>query len=156
MQKITPFLWFDNQAEEAADFYCSIFKNSKRDGVKTYGEGVPTPDGTITSVTFEVEGQQLIAFNGGPDFPFTPAISLSVNCQTQQEVDELWEKLCDGGQESQCGWLQDKFGLSWQIVPEALIEMIQDPDKVKAKNVMDAMMQMRKIDIETLQKAYDR
>ena len=120
MQKITPFLWFDNQAEEAMNFYCSIFPNSKAEAVKHYGEDVPTPSGDITSVSFEIEGQHFIAFNGGPDFPFTPAISLHVNCQTQAEVDELWEKLSAGGSEQQCGWLQDKFGISWQIVPTIL------------------------------------
>ena len=164
LQKITPFLWYDDQAEEAADFYTSIFKNSKRSEseqakraeIEQNGKDAPTPDATVTSVEFEIEGQRLIAFNGGPHFKFTPAISLFVNCDSQEEVDYFWEKLCEGGEESQCGWLVDKFGLSWQIAPAALIEMLQDEDKVKARNVMEAMMQMHKIDIPTLREAYNK
>lgn len=155
MQKVVPFLWFDTQAEEAADFYCSIFKNSSRETTERYGEDVPTPDGTITSVEFEIEGQRLIAFNGGPDLKFSPAISLMVDCKTQEEVDYYWEKLGEGGTPIQCGWLTDKFGLTWQIVPTALTKMLQDEDKVKAGRVMQAMMQMVKIDIAKLQEAYN-
>ncbi len=155
MQKITPFLWFDNQAEEAANFYVSIFNNSRIGHVTRYGEGSPGSKGTAMSVTFELDGQKFYALNGGPHYTFTPAISLFVNCETQREVDELWEKLSAGGEESRCGWLKDKYGLSWQIIPSALGEMLQDKDAVKAKRVMDAMLQMSKIDISRLQQAYD-
>lgn len=154
-QKITPFLWFDNQAEEAANFYVSIFNNSRIGHVTRYGEGSPGSKGTAMSVTFELDGQKFYALNGGPHYTFTPAISLFVNCETQREVDELWEKLSAGGEESRCGWLKDKYGLSWQIIPSALGEMLQDKDAVKAKRVMDAMLQMSKIDISRLQQAYD-
>ena len=157
MSKITPFLWFDNQAEEAMNFYCSIFPNSKADEVTRSGVGVGEPPaaGKVTSVTFELDGQPFIAFNGGPEFQFSAAISFYVNCQTQEEVDELWEKLSYGAQEKQCGWLRDQFGVWWQIIPTALSQMLQDPDKDKAQNVMQAMLQMEKIDIAALQKAYD-
>jgi predicted 3-demethylubiquinone-9 3-methyltransferase (glyoxalase superfamily) len=156
MQKITPFLWFDDKAEEAANFYVSIFKNSKVGRVTRYGEGAPGPKGKVMSVTFELDGQEFYALNGGPMFSFTPAISFFVNCETQQEVDNLWGKLSAGGEESRCGWLKDKYGLSWQIIPVALGKMLQDKDREKAKRVMDAMMQMGKIDINRLQQAYDK
>lgn len=153
--QITPFLWFDHQAQEAAQFYCSIFPNSKSDDVTTDGEGAPVPAGNITSVSFELEGQPFIAFNGGPHYTFSPAISLYVSCQTQAEVDELWEKLSHGSQERQCGWIKDKFGVSWQIIPTVLGEMLGDPDKTKANNVLQAMLQMEKIDIDKLRAAYE-
>ncbi|MGA8342089.1 MAG: VOC family protein [Candidatus Sulfotelmatobacter sp.] len=155
MQKITPFLWFDDKAEEAMNFYVSIFKNSKVGKVTRYPEGGPGPKGTVMSVTFQLNGQEFYALNGGPLFTFTPAISFFVNCETQQEVDELWEKLSAGGEESRCGWLKDKYGLSWQIIPSVLGKMLQDTDAEKAKRVMNAMMQMGKIDINRLQQAYD-
>ena len=158
MQKITPFLWFDNQAEDAMNFYCSIFPNSKAGEITRSGMGVggPPPAGNVTSVTFELDGQTFIAFNGGPEHQFSPAISLFVNCQTQDEVDEFWEKLSHGGQEGQCGWLRDRFGVWWQVIPTALGEMLCDPDKKKAGNVVNAMHQMGKIDLEKLQTAYDQ
>jgi predicted 3-demethylubiquinone-9 3-methyltransferase (glyoxalase superfamily) len=155
MPKITPFLWFDGQAEEAMNFYVSIFKNSKVGKVSRYGEGGPGPKGAAMSVTFQLEGQEFMALNGGPHFSFTPAISLFVNCETQQEVDELWEKLSEGGEKSRCGWVKDKFGLSWQIIPSALGRMLQDKDAKKARSVMQAMLQMNKIEIDGLQRAYD-
>ncbi|HWL92501.1 MAG TPA: VOC family protein [Phycisphaerae bacterium] len=155
MQKITPFLWFDNNAEEAVNLYLSIFKNSKTTKVARYGDAGPGPKGSIMTIAFQLEGQDFIALNGGPMYKFTEAISLSVDCKTQQEVDELWEKLSAGGQPGQCGWLKDKFGLSWQIVPSALVEMLQDKDAEKSKRVMQAMMQMRKIDIGRLRQAYE-
>ena len=155
MQKITPFLWFDGHAEEAMNFYVSIFKNSKVLKVTRYGEAGPGPKGTVMSATFQLEGQNFYALNGGPQFSFTPAISFFVNCQSQQEVDELWEKLSEGGQKERCGWLKDKYGLSWQIIPSALGEMLGDKDFVKASRVMQAMLQMNKIDIEGLKQAYD-
>ena len=150
MQKITPFLWFDGHAEEAMNFYVSIFKNSKVLKVTRYGEAGPGPKGTVMSATFQLEGQNFYALNGGPQFSFTPAISFFVNCQSQQEVDELWEKLSEGGQKERCGWLKDKYGLSWQIIPSALGEMLGDKDPVKASRVMQAMLQMNKIDIKGL------
>ena len=155
-QKITPFLWFDNNAEEAMNHYVSIFENARIVSVSRYGEVGPGPKGSIMTGTFEIEGQQFMALNGGPHFKFTEAISLFVNCSTQAEVDELWEKLSAGGQESQCGWLKDKFGLSWQIIPSALGEMLSDPDPQKSKRVMQAMLQMGKIDIAKLQAAYNQ
>jgi predicted 3-demethylubiquinone-9 3-methyltransferase (glyoxalase superfamily) len=155
MQKITPFLWFDNQAEEAARFYTSIFKNSRTLSISRYGEAGPRPVGTVMTVAFELDGQEFTALNGGPEFKFTEAISFVVNCQTQEEVDELWEKLSKGGEEVQCGWLKDKYGLSWQIVPIALIEMLQDKDAARAQRVMKAMLQMTKIDTATLKQAYE-
>jgi len=148
MKKITPFLWFDSQAEEAMNFYISIFKNSKVLDI------APGPNGTAVSVTFELDGQEFMALNAGPLFKFTEAISFFVNCETQEEVDELWERLSEGGEKSRCGWLKDKFGLSWQIVPSILGELLGDKDPVKSKRVMDAMLQMDKIDINTLKKAY--
>src|SRR6266849_7764684 len=156
MQKITPFLWFDGKAEEAMNFYVSIFKNSKVVSVTRYGEAGPGPKGTVMSATFQLEGQEFFALNGGPLFSFTPAISFFVNCETQQEVDELWEKLSAGGKKERCGWLKDKYGLSWQIIPSALGKMLGDQDAEKAKRVMQAMLQMDKIDIKGLQQAYDR
>ena len=156
MQKITPFLWFDGKAEEAMNFYISIFKNSKIVSVSRYGEGGPGPKGTVMTGTFQLEGQQFMALNGGPHFTFSPAISFFVNCETQQEVDELWEKLSEGGEKQRCGWLKDKYGLSWQVIPSALGEMLQDKDAEKAKRVMKAMLQMDKIDMEGLKQAYDR
>ena len=155
MQKITPCLWFDNNAEEAVKHYCAIFKNSKIGKVLRCGESGPGPKGSVLTIAFELEGQEFIALNGGPIFKFNEAISLSVDCKTQTEVDELWERLSDGGQKSQCGWLKDKFGLSWQIVPSALVDMLQDKDAAKSARVMAAMMQMNKIDIETLKLAYE-
>ncbi len=156
MQKITPFLWFDGKAEEAMNFYVSVFKNSKVVRVTRYGEGGPGPKGTVMSAIFHLEGQEFFALNGGPQFKFTPAISFFVNCETQQEVDDLWEKLSAGGEKSQCGWLKDKYGLSWQIIPTILGKMLQDKDAEKANRVMQAMLQMTKIDIKGLQQAYDR
>ena len=150
MQKITTFLWFDGKAEEAAKFYVSVFRNSKVLGMN------PGPDGKPMLVRFELEGQEFMALNGGPKFSFTPAISLSVDCQSQQEVDELWDKLTAGGGRSErCGWLKDKFGLSWQIIPSALGRLMGDPNRAKAGKVMEAMLQMDKIDIAGLQRAYD-
>lgn len=155
-QKITPFLWFDDKAEEAMNFYVSIFKNSRITSVSRYGDAGPGPRGTVMTGTFQLEGQEFMALNGGPHFKFTEAISLFVNCETQQEVDELWEKLTAGGQESQCGWLRDKYGLSWQIIPSALGKMLNDKDPKKSQRVMKAMLQMKKIDIKDLQEAYDQ
>ena len=156
MQKITPFLWFDNNAEEAMNFYVSIFKNSKVVSVTRYGEAGPGPKGTVMTATFQLDGQEFIALNGGPHFKFTEAISFSVNCETQEGVDELWEKLSEGGEKSRCGWLKDKYGLSWQIVPTVLGELMQDKDTEKSKRVMQAMLQMDKIDIQTLKRAYEQ
>lgn len=160
LQKITPNLWFDNQAEEAANFYVSIFKNSKIGDITRYGEAAAEisgkPKGSVMTITFQIEGQEFTALNGGPQFKFTEAISLLVSCDTQQEVDELWEKLSEGGEEGPCGWLKDKYGVSWQVVPRILDEMIRDPDPVKAERVMKAMLQMQKIDIAGLQQAYDQ
>lgn len=156
MQKITPFLWFDNNAEEAMNFYLSIFKNSKIGSVTRYGDAGPGPKGTVMSATFQLNGQDFIALNGGPHFTFSPAISFFVNCETQQEVDELWEKLSAGGERQQCGWLKDKYGLSWQIIPSALGEMLQDKDTAKAQRVMEAMLKMNKIEIKALQHARDQ
>jgi predicted 3-demethylubiquinone-9 3-methyltransferase (glyoxalase superfamily) len=147
MQKIIPFLWFDNNAEEAINFYVSIFKNSKVLSL------TPGPDGKILTATFQLEGQEFYALNGGPRFKFTEAISLFVNCETQEEVDELWEKLSAGGEKSMCGWLKDKYGLWWQIIPTMLGKLMSDPDRAKAQRVMQAMLQMNKIDIQALQKA---
>ena len=154
MQKITPFLWFDSNAEEAANFYTSIFKNSKILNVSRYGDAGPGLKGSAMTVTFELEGQQFTALNGGPHYTFSPAISFFVNCETQAEVDESWNKLSAGGKEVQCGWLQDKFGLSWQIIPKQLMELMSDKDPAKSQRVFKAMLQMKKIDIEGLQRAY--
>jgi predicted 3-demethylubiquinone-9 3-methyltransferase (glyoxalase superfamily) len=155
MQKITPFLWFDNNAEEAMNLYVSIFKNSKIGTVSRYGDAGSGPKGTVMLATFELEGQQFMALNGGPHYRLSPAISLYVDCKTQEEVDELWTKLtADGGKEDRCGWLTDKFGLSWQIIPSLLGEMLGDKDPEKSQRVMKAMLQMGKIDIEALKQAY--
>lgn len=156
MQKITPFLWFDGKAEEAMNFYVSIFKNSKVGRVTRYGDAGPGPKGSVMSATFKIEGQEFFALNGGPQFQFTPAISFFVNCETQQEVDEFWEKLSAGGEKNRCGWLRDKYGLSWQIIPTALGEMLGDKNPVKVNRVMKAMLQMGKIDIKGLKQAYDQ
>ncbi|MEO6695810.1 MAG: VOC family protein [Ignavibacteria bacterium] len=153
MQKITPFLWFDNNAEEAINFYTSVFKNSKIKSVTKYGEAGPGPAGSVMVATFELEGQEFIALNGGPVFKFTEAISFSVDCKSQEEVDEFWEKLSEGGAESQCGWLKDKYGLSWQIVPTILPELLQNKDPKISKRVMEAMMNMKKINIAELKEA---
>ena len=155
MQKITPFLWFDTQAEEAMNFYVSIFRNSKVLTVSRYGDAGPGPKGTVMSATFQLDGQEFYALNGGPQFKFTPAISLFVSCKTQEEVDELWGKLSEGGRTDQCGWLQDKFGLSWQVIPTILGEMLRDKDPGKSKRVMQAMLKMTRIDIGKLKQAYD-
>jgi len=154
MQKITPFLWFESHAEAAATFYTSLFKNSKITSVARYGEAGPGPKGSVMMVNFELDGQSFMALNGGPVYKLTPAISLFVNCETQAEVDELWEKLSAGGEKSRCGWLTDKYGLSWQIIPTILGKLMGDPDRKKAGQVMKAMLQMDKIDIKRLEEAY--
>lgn len=155
-QKITTFLWYDNQAEEAANFYTSIFRNSKITTTNHYGDAGPGPKGSVMIVKFQLDGQDFIALNGGPHFKFTPAVSLYVDCETQEEVDQLWQKLSGGGRKDRCGWVQDKFGLSWQIVPRALQTLMSDPDPKKSARVMQAMLQMDKIDINKLQEAHDR
>jgi predicted 3-demethylubiquinone-9 3-methyltransferase (glyoxalase superfamily) len=155
MKKITPFLWFNGSAEEAMNFYVSVFKNSKILGVTRYGDAGPGPKGTVMTANFELNGQEFVALNGGPQFTFTPAVSFVAHCESQQEVDELWEKLSAGGREDMCGWVTDKYGLTWQVVPTALIQMLNDKDARKSKSVMQAMLQMRKIDIPTLRRAYD-
>jgi predicted 3-demethylubiquinone-9 3-methyltransferase (glyoxalase superfamily) len=158
MQTITPCLWFDHQAEEAVKFYVSIFKNSKVGSVTRYGEegaqASGRPKGTVMTVSFQLDGQEFLALNGGPHFTFSPAISFIVNCETQKEVDALWEKLSEGGQTEQCGWLKDKYGVSWQVVPTVLGEMMQDKDAERTERVMNALLQMGKIDIRSLQQAY--
>jgi predicted 3-demethylubiquinone-9 3-methyltransferase (glyoxalase superfamily) len=155
MQKITPFLWFAGKAEEAMNFYISIFGNSKIGSVTRYGETGPGQKGTVMSATFQLDGQEFIALNGGPMFTFSPAISFFVNCETQAEVDDLWEKLSEGGERQRCGWLKDKYGVSWQIIPSALGKMLQDKDAEKSKRVMNAMLQMNKIEIKSLKQAYE-
>ena len=159
MQKITPFLWFDDKAEEAVNFYVSIFKNSKIGSIARYGEAGAEVSGrqkgTVMTVTFQLDGQEFVALNGGPIFSFSPAISFVVNCETQEEVDRLWERLSEGGEREQCGWLKDKYGVSWQVVPTVLGEMLQDKDAERSERVMKAMLQMNKIDIEGLKKAYE-
>jgi predicted 3-demethylubiquinone-9 3-methyltransferase (glyoxalase superfamily) len=155
-QRIKTFLWFDTKAEEAASFYVSLFKDSKILSVARCGDAGPGPKGSAMTVNFQLEGQEFIALNGGPHYKFTEAISLLVDCDSQKEVDELWNKLtANGGAESQCGWLKDKFGLSWQIIPKALFRLMGDPDPAKSGRVMQAMLQMKKIDIAALQRAYD-
>ena len=155
MQKITPFLWFDGKAEEAVKLYTSIFKNSKITSIKYWGEGSPFPKDQVMTATFVLDGQEFFAFDAGPQFKFTEAISFYVNCETQEEIDHFWNKLtADGGQESMCGWLKDKFGVSWQIVPPVLPKMLGDSDKAKAGRAMQAMMKMKKIIIADLEKAY--
>ena len=156
MQKVTPFLWFDNQAEEAANFYVSIFKNSKVLSVTRYGDAGPGPKGSVMIVTFQLDGQEFSALNGGREFTFSPAISFVVDCKTQQEVDEFWERLSEGGEKQQCGWVTDKYGLSWQIVPSILPELTQTKDEKKSQNVMRAILQMTKIDINGLKEAYEQ
>ena len=155
MQKITPFLWFNDNAEEAMNFYVSIFKDSRIVNTRRYGEAGPGPKGSVMTGTFQLEGQEFYALNGGPMFTFSQAISFLVDCQTQQEVDELWEKLSAGGEIQQCGWLKDRFGISWQIIPSILGELLGDKDSEKAGRVMQAMLQMKKIDIKTLKQAYE-
>ena len=156
MQKITPFLWFDGKAEEAMNFYVSIFRNSRVGKVTRYGAGGPGPKGTVMSATFQLEGQEFTALNGGPQYNFSPAISFFVNCESQAEVDELWEKLSAGGEKLRCGWLTDKYGVTWQIIPSALGRLLGDKDPRKAANVMQAMLQMQKIDVKGLEEAYAR
>ncbi len=155
MQKITICLWFDGQAEDAMNFYVSIFKNAKVLSVNRYGKGAPAPEGTVLTANFELNGQQFTALNGGPMYKFSPATSFVVNCETQDEVDYYWDKLVAGGKPSQCAWLDDKFGVSWQIVPKQLMQLMSDPDPVKAGRVMQAMFKMTKIVIADLQRAYD-
>lgn len=159
MQKIVTFLWFDNQAEEAVNFYVSVFNNSKVGNISRYGEEAAKasgqPAGSVLTIDFQLEGQDFMALNGGPQFKFTEAISLFVNCETQEEIDEFWNKLSAGGEPSQCGWLKDKYGLSWQIVPTLLVEMLSDPDPVKSQRVMHAMLQMSKLDVNALKQAYE-
>ena len=153
-QKITPFLWYDNQAEEAANFYVSIFKNSRVLGVTRYGKSGPGPEGSVLTAAFELEGQKFTALNGGPRFTFNESVSFVVNCETQEEIDYFWMKLTsEGGQESQCGWLKDKFGLSWQVVPTILPELITSKDAKKSERVMQAIMQMKKLDLAKLKQA---
>jgi predicted 3-demethylubiquinone-9 3-methyltransferase (glyoxalase superfamily) len=154
LQKISPFLWFDHQAEEAARFYTSVFKNSRIGAVTRYGEAGPGPKGSVMTVAFELDGQAFTALNGGPVFKFTEAVSFVVNCETQQEVDEMWEKLLAGGKEVECGWVKDKYGLAWQIVPTVLMEMLQDRDAERKERVMQAMLKMKKLDIAGLEAAY--
>ena len=156
MQKITPFLWFDGNAEEAMNLYVSVFKNSKVVSVTRYGEAGPGAKGTVMSATFELEGQQFYALNGGPQYKFTPAISLFVSCETQKEVDQLWDKLSANGHKDRCGWLQDKYGLSWQIIPSVLGKMLADKNPRKSQSVMKAMLQMDKIDFAKLKQAYEK
>jgi predicted 3-demethylubiquinone-9 3-methyltransferase (glyoxalase superfamily) len=155
VQKITPFLWFQDQAEEAMNFYVSVFKNSKAVSISRYGDAGPGPKGSVMVAKFQLDGQEFIALNGGPLFTFSPAISFVVNCTTQEEVDEYWEKLSAGGAPNQCGWLTDRFGLSWQIVPTILGELMAGKDPERSNHVMQAMLKMTKIDIATLQRAYD-
>ena len=155
MTKITPFLWFDTQAEEAARFYISIFKNSRIVNMTHYGDAGPGPRGSVMTVDFELDGQPFIALNGGPHFQFTEAISLSVDCKTQREIDEFWSKLSAGGEQGQCGWLKDKYGVSWQIIPTVLGKLMGDQNPQKANAAVQAMLKMKKIDIKGLQKAFD-
>jgi len=155
MPKITPFLWFDNQAEEAAKFYVSLFPNSRIVDITRYGEGGPQPTGTVMTVVFELDGQRIVALNGGPMFKLSEAFSLSIECKDQQEVDHFWNKLSAGGLEQPCGWLKDRFGLSWQVTPKAAIEMLTDPDPHKAQRATEAMMAMKKFDIAAMQRAYE-
>ena len=154
LQKITPFLWFDHEAEEAARFYTTVFENSRIEAVTRYGESGPGPKGSVMTVAFELDGQKFVALNGGPAYKFTEAISFVVNCENQQEVDEMWEKLSSGGKEIECGWLKDRYGLCWQIVPAVFFEMMQDPDAERKERVIRAMFQMKKFDIAGLEAAY--
>lgn len=154
MQKISPFLWFDTNAEEAANFYVSIFANSRIASTTRYGDSGPGPKGTVMSVIFQLEGQDFFALNGGPHYTFSPAISFYVGCTTQDEVDNLWERLSQGGAKQQCGWVTDKFGVTWQVIPEILGKLLHDPDPVRSQRVMQAMLQMNKIDIAKLKEAH--
>lgn len=155
MQKVYPCLWFNNNAEEAVNFYTSVFKNSKINAVSRYGDAMPVLAGSVMTMIFEIEGQKFMALNGGPEFQFNEAVSFVIDCQSQQEVDDLWSKLtADGGEESMCGWVKDKFGLSWQVVPTRLGELMSDPDPEKARRVTEAMLKMRKLDIVELERAY--
>lgn len=156
MQKITTFLTYNDQAEEAVNLYVSTFKNSEILNISRYGEGAPLPAGTVISASFVLDGQEFIALNGGPSFTFAEGISLFVNCETQEEVDDLWEKLSEGGEKGRCGWLKDKFGVSWQIIPNTLGRLLQDEDARRARNVMQAMLQMSKIDVADLRRAYEQ
>lgn len=156
MQKITPFLWLDNQAEEAARFYTSIFPNSKITAIVPYGDAGPGPKGSAMTVAFELDGQPYTALNGGPHVKFNHAVSFVVHCETQREVDEYWTRLTEGGQEVQCGWLTDKYGLSWQIIPDGLVRMLQDKNPERSKRTMQAMLQMKKIDLDVLERAYNQ
>jgi predicted 3-demethylubiquinone-9 3-methyltransferase (glyoxalase superfamily) len=155
MQKITPFLWFDGKAEEAARFYVSVFKNSKILSVSRYGEAGPGTQGSVMTVAFELDGEKFVALNGGPNYAFSPAVSFVVDCETQQEVDHYWERLSEGGEKVRCGWLKDKYGLSWQIVPAALSDMMRDPDRRKSERVMKALLPMKKLDLAALRRAYE-
>ncbi|EIV93021.1 VOC family protein [Frankia sp. QA3] len=155
MPAITPCLWFDDQGEQAAEFYTSIFPNSKITNVARYGPGSPRPEGTAMTIQFELDGREYVALNGGPEFTFSEAMSLQVFCGSQAEVDEYWERLTDGGQESQCGWLKDRYGLSWQIVPTALGELLGDPDPQRARRATEAMLRMKKIDVAEIRRAAD-
>ncbi|HTW69441.1 MAG TPA: VOC family protein [Acetobacteraceae bacterium] len=154
MQKIRPFLWFNGQAEEAARFYAGIFRNAKIGSIMRYGDAGPGEKGSVMTVTFELEGQEFIALNGGPQFSFTPAVSFFVTCETQDEVDTFWDKLAEGGETNRCGWLKDKYGVSWQIVPSVLLDMLQDRDAARANRVMQAMLTTDKLDIAGLRRAY--
>ena len=155
MQQITPFLWFDNNAEEAVSFYVSIFKNSKIIGAARYGDAGPGPKGSVMTMKFELDGLEFVALNGGPIYTFSPAVSFVTNCETQSEVDHLWDSLVEGGKPNQCGWLTDRFGLTWQIVPTILPRLLQDPDRKKSARVMQAMLRMVKLDIAELNRAYN-
>ncbi len=154
MPRITPFLWFDHQAEEAARFYASIFDDSRIGKITRYGAAGPGPEGTVMTVEFELQGQRFIALNGGPQYKFTEAISLSIECETQEEVDEIWEKLTDGGEEGPCGWLKDRYGLSWQVTPKGISELFDNRDSARSKRAMEAMFKMKKLDIAGLRAAY--
>jgi predicted 3-demethylubiquinone-9 3-methyltransferase (glyoxalase superfamily) len=153
MEKITPFLWFDTEGEDAARFYASVFPNSKIGEIARYGSAGPRPEGTVMTVSFELDGQRFVALNGGPEFTFSEAVSFLVNCDTQDEVDSYWSALSEGGEEGPCGWLKDKFGLSWQIVPKRLPELLADPDRERAQRVMEAMLKMKKIEVDELERA---
>jgi predicted 3-demethylubiquinone-9 3-methyltransferase (glyoxalase superfamily) len=153
MQKITPFLWFDTEGEDAARFYTSVFPNSKIGEIARYGSAGPRPEGTVMTVSFELDGQRFVALNGGPEFTFSEAVSFLVNCDTQDELDFYWTALSEGGEEGPCGWLKDKFGLSWQIVPNRLPELLADPDRERAQRVMEAMLKMKKIEVDELERA---
>jgi predicted 3-demethylubiquinone-9 3-methyltransferase (glyoxalase superfamily) len=153
MEKITPFLWFDTEGEDAARFYASVFPNSKIGEIARYGSAGPRPEGTVMTVSFELDGQRFVALNGGPEFTFSEAVSFLVNCDTQDEVDSYWSALSEGGEEGPCGWLKDKFGLSWQIVPNRLPELLADPDRERAQRVMEAMLKMKKIEVDELERA---